>query len=78
MKFELIENAAKRWWRLFSVQMMGLSIAIQGAWSAFGDDLKTYIPHAVASGLSVALLLLGIGGRVVKQNMPSCPPKDPQ
>lgn len=69
-------DEAKKWWKLFSVQMMGLSIAIQGAWSAFGDDLKTYIPHVVASGVSMALLLLGIGGRMVKQN--NMDPKVPQ
>lgn len=67
MKLQLIDEC-KHWWKMFSVQMMGLSIAIQGAWGAFGDDLKTYIPHFVASGISMALLLLGIGGRLVKQN----------
>jgi hypothetical protein len=66
MNFQLIPQVRK-WWKLFSVQMMGLSLAIQGAWGAFGDDLKTYIPHAAITAISCVLLFLGIGGRLVVQ-----------
>lgn len=73
-KIELIEDAG-RWWRMFSVQAMMLSAAVQGAWSAFSADLKTYIPHGVVSAISIGLLAVGVGGRMVKQPAPPCPPK---
>lgn len=75
MKIEIIDDA-RRLWRMFSVQAMALSIAVQGAWSAFSDDLKQYIPHGMISAISIGLLFIGIGGRMVKQPTPPCPPKD--
>lgn len=69
MKIDIVDDV-KHAWRWFSVQMMALSLAIQGAWAVLGDDIKTYIPHFVAQGVSMLLLFLGIGGRMVKQNKP--------
>lgn len=54
-------------WRWFSVQAMALVAAIQGGWAALPDDLKTHIPARAVTVLTVALLLLGIGGRLVRQ-----------
>lgn len=64
MKF--IEEA-KHAWRLFSMQAMGAALAIQGAWEAAPDDLKASIPHQWVSYATVALLVLGMLGRLVKQ-----------
>jgi hypothetical protein len=57
----------RRAWRWFSVQAMALTLALQGAWAAMPDDLKAHIPAALVTATSVALLLLGIAGRLVRQ-----------
>ena len=54
-------------WRWFSLQAMALTMAIQAAWGAMPDDLKRHVPARAVTAASVALLLLGIGGRLVKQ-----------
>jgi anti-sigma-K factor RskA len=54
-------------WRWFSLQAMALVAVIQGAWAAMPDDLKAHFPARLVTVLSVGLLLLGIGGRLVKQ-----------
>jgi hypothetical protein len=54
-------------WRWFSLQAMALVAAIQGGWAALPDDLKQHFPARAVTILSVALLLLGIGGRLVRQ-----------
>jgi len=54
-------------WRWFSMQAMALVVAIQGAWAALPDDLKQHFPGRLVTAVSVALLLLGIGGRLVSQ-----------
>lgn len=75
MKLELIDDA-KRWWRLFSVQAMVLAGAVQGAWAAFGDDLKQNIPHWLVTTITLGLLAAGVGGRLTKQPPPASPSKD--
>jgi hypothetical protein len=62
----LVRNAGS-WWRWFSMQAMGLCVALQGAWMAVPDDLKGELPGWAFNGLCAALLLLGMIGRVVKQ-----------
>ena len=54
-------------WRWFSLQAMVLSGVVQAAWDALPADLKQYLPHWLGLVLSLSLLLLGIGGRLVKQ-----------
>lgn len=54
-------------WRWFSMQAMVLVAAIQGGWAALPDDLKQHFPEKFVAAVSVALLLLGVGGRLVKQ-----------
>jgi hypothetical protein len=54
-------------WRWFSLQAMALTAAIQAAWGAMPDDLKQHFPAKAVSAVSIALLLLGIGGRLLKQ-----------
>ncbi len=62
----LVENW-KGAWRWFSLQAMALVVAVQGAWAAMPDDLKQHFPTWLVTAVSVGLLLLGIGGRLVKQ-----------
>jgi hypothetical protein len=54
-------------WRWFSLQAMALTAAIQAAWATIPDDLKQHFPARLVTVVSVGLLLLGIGGRLVKQ-----------
>jgi len=62
----LVENWRGAW-RWFSLQAMVLSGAVQAAWDALPADLKQYLPRGLGLALSLGFLLLGIGGRLVKQ-----------
>jgi hypothetical protein len=57
----------RRAWRWFSLQAMVLSGVAQAAWEALPDDLKQYLPHGLGLALSLTLLALGIGGRLIQQ-----------
>jgi hypothetical protein len=63
---KLVDDA-KRAYRWFSVQAMVWAIAIQGAWEFVPDDMKTGLSPKLVSGLTVGLLVLGLIGRLVKQ-----------
>ena len=54
-------------WRWFSVQAMAWAIALQGAWEFIPDDMKAGIPPKLVTWITVGLLVLGIAGRLVKQ-----------
>lgn len=64
---QLIDEA-KQWWRMLSVQAMTAAGAIQGAWMYVPDDMKAAIDHRIVSGVTIGLLVLGILGRLVKQD----------
>jgi hypothetical protein len=57
----------KQCWRMLSVQSMTLAGAIQGAWLFIPEDMKASIPPNVVQWLTMALLALGVAGRLVKQ-----------
>lgn len=63
---KLVDDA-RRAWRWISVQCMALALALQGAWEACPDELKTGIPPRTVTIITLALLVLGIVGRLVKQ-----------
>lgn len=64
---KLVDNAGKAWtW--FSVQAMALAGALQGAWLAMPPDLQARVPAEWVDALTMAILALGIVGRVVKQD----------
>lgn len=54
-------------WRWFSCQAMALAAAVQGGWAALPDDMKEHLPAWIATAATIAVLVLGIGGRLVKQ-----------
>lgn len=65
----LVKNARSAW-RWFSVQAMAVAIALQGAWNAMLEitpDLAARIPAGAIDTLSVAVLILGVVGRLVDQ-----------
>jgi hypothetical protein len=56
-------------WRMFSVHAMTLAGAMQAAWVAMPPDLKSRVPDGLVDGLTVAILALGIVGRLVDQGV---------
>jgi len=68
-KLCLIPNWRKAW-RMISMQAMAAGAGVQAAWAMLADDMKGALgPDALkyVAYLTVALLLIGMGGRVVKQ-----------
>ena len=63
---KLVDNAGQAY-KWLSVQAMALVVAIEGAWLAMPPDLKSRIPETWVDALSIAVLVLGIFGRVVDQ-----------
>ena len=64
---KLVDNWKKAH-RMISVQMMALAAAIQGAWPAVPDDLKSSIPPHLVQYVSIAILVAGIIGRLLQQS----------
>ena len=64
---KLIDEWTKAW-RMLSVQAMTLAGALQGAWMGVPDDWKTQVPPMVIHGLTMGLLVIGVIGRLVKQD----------
>lgn len=63
-------DEAKHAWRMLSVQAMTAALALQGAWASAPDDMKASIPHQYVAYATGALLVLGMLGRLVKQDLP--------
>jgi hypothetical protein len=63
---KLIDDAGKAW-KFFSVQANVLNLALLGAWATVPEDMKAGIPQQYLFYASVALLVLGTVGRLVKQ-----------
>lgn len=63
---KLVDDA-KECWRWVSMWCMALAGALQGAWLFIPDDLKGSMPPNVAQAVTVALLVLGVLGRLVDQ-----------
>lgn len=66
MKRELIEDWHQAW-KWASVNCMALAAAIQGAWLYVPDDMKSSIPPKLVSGVTIALLALGVFGRLTRK-----------
>lgn len=57
-------------WRMISIQCMAAGVGVQGAWAMLGDDMKTALgPDTLkyVAYLTIALLIVGMAGRVIKQ-----------
>ena len=63
---KVVENARNAW-RWFSVQAMVLAGAVQGAWLFVPDDLRASVPQTWMQGITIALMVMGVAGRLVKQ-----------
>lgn len=62
---------AKHAWRWFSVQAMAITALFMTVWGSMPDDLKAAIPQWVVALVAVAVLILGIAGRLVQQGKPN-------
>lgn len=58
---------ARNWWRMFSVQSMIAAGAIQSAWIALPVELQQNIPDSWVRIATVAIIVLGVIGRLVDQ-----------
>ena len=66
-KPRLIDNARSAW-RMLSVQAMTLATAVQSAWLAVPPELQARLSPELVHGITIALLIAGIIGRLVKQD----------
>lgn len=57
----------KKAWRMLSIQAMTLAGAVQGAWMFIPDEMRSSIPANVVQVVTIALLVLGVVGRLVDQ-----------
>lgn len=73
-KPKLVEDW-KQSWKWFSTQAMALAVAIQGAWMFIPEDMKQSLPKDLIGYATMALLALGVIGRVVKQDAGTDNPK---
>lgn len=64
---KIVENA-KNAYRWFSVQAMVIAGAIQSAWAFIPEDLRSSAPEKVVQVSTIVLLVLGVLGRLVKQD----------
>lgn len=62
----LIENW-KQAWRMVSMHCMTAAGALQGAWLSVPDDMRASVPAGLVQWLTLGLLVLGVAGRLVKQ-----------
>ncbi len=62
----LIDDARSAW-RFVSVQSMGVSMAIIGAWAAMPDEWRSVLSPGETKALLIVVLGLGIVGRMIKQ-----------
>lgn len=58
----------KTGWRWISMQMMALALAVQGAWLTLPPNLVSHISDSTKTLVVVALLVMGIIGRMVDQD----------
>ena len=54
-------------WRWFSMQAMAAAGLLLTVWATIPEDLKAVMPPAWTKGIAIALIVLGLAGRIVKQ-----------
>ena len=57
-------------YKMFSVNAMALAAAIQGTWVSLDETVRSELPKDIVHYATIALLVAGIGGRLVKQTPP--------
>lgn len=54
-------------WRWASVRFNGAALAVQATWASLSDDMRSEFPKHAVTVLTVALLIMGTTGRLIKQ-----------
>lgn len=67
---EIVENW-RFMWRWASVRFQAAAIAVQTTWASLSDDMRSNFPKHAVTALTIGLLVMGVGGRLVKQDSPS-------
>lgn len=57
-------------WRWFSMRAMFLALTLQAAWAGLPEELRLTLPSGALQGITIALLALGMVGRLHKQEPP--------
>jgi hypothetical protein len=60
---------------MFSVQAQIAAGSILGSWGLVPDDLKQNLPQNIVIGIALTLLVLGVIGRLIKQDSVNDPAK---
>ena len=66
MKIRLVEDWRQAW-RWFSVQAIAIVTAFLAVWAVFPEDLKAVLPAGWTKAVAIAVLLIGLLGRLVQQ-----------
>lgn len=54
-------------WKWISTHCMLFAATVQGVWASLPDDMRESLPQSVVSGLTIAILILGVLGRLIDQ-----------
>lgn len=65
-------------WRMFSVHCMSAAAALLSTWQALPDDLRAAVPQPWVLWLAVALMVLGVVGRLIDQPSIQSPAQPPE
>ncbi len=74
LKKPSLVDDAKHCWRWLSVQFPALNVAFLGTWSVLPQKFQDVLPTPWVMGISAALIVLGVAGRLIDQ---PGKPKDP-
>ncbi len=54
-------------WKWISTNCMVIAATVQGVWASLADDMRASIPQGTVAYLTIAILVLGVAGRLIKQ-----------
>lgn len=60
----------RNWWKLASVQLAGIGVALSSAWLAMPDSLRNRLPTHLQTYFAIGTFVLIIFARVIKQPAP--------
>jgi protein-S-isoprenylcysteine O-methyltransferase Ste14 len=61
----------KQCWRWLSVQIPALNVAFLGTWAVLPAKFQEALPMPWVIGIAVGLIVLGVAGRLYKQDLPA-------
>ena len=64
---KLVDNA-KSWYKMFSMQANALNVSFLATWGLLPPRFQEVLPVGAVIAIAVGLLVLGVIGRLVKQD----------